>query len=32
MAAGSLTELLKTSHILSYEHILGLDSRDLVCG
>lgn len=28
----SLTELLKTSHVLSYKHILGFDSRGLVCG
>lgn len=28
----SLTKLLKTSHILSYKHILGFDSRGLICG
>lgn len=27
----SLTKLLKTSHVLSYEHILGFDSRGLIC-
>lgn len=26
------TKLLKASHILSYEHVLGLDSRGLICG
>lgn len=28
----SLTKLLKTSHVLSYKHILGFDSRGLICG